>query len=125
MAYTNADLVLDVLAELFADSEGQSPTAYESDKILRRLDGIIASLATRNIIALTSDAIDDDAYDPLVKYVAEVVAPHVGSRPTDKAAKADAEAELRLVYRAPRGISANLKVDNGLIYRTRRWSISG
>lgn len=124
MAYDNTQLVADVLSELQALGGGQAVAAEDSDIILGRLEGIIASLATRNIIALTSDAIDDDAYDPLVKYVAEIVAPKFG-RPTDPAAKTAAEAELRLVYRAPRGISANLKVDNGLIYRARRWSISG
>lgn len=124
MPYDNTQLVNDVLSELLQVATGQAGSAEDSATILGRLDGILASLATRNIIALTSDSIDDDAYDPLVKYVAEVIAPKFG-RPTDPSAKMAAEAELRLVYRAPRGISSNLKVDNGLIYRTRRWSING
>lgn len=123
MAYDNAQLVIDVLSELLQVGSGQAVSAEDSEKVLSRLDGIIASLSTRNIIPLVSDAIDEDAYDPFVKYVAEIVAPAFG-RPTDPAAKMAAENELRVVYRSPRGMGATLRVDDALTYRNRRWSIA-
>lgn len=122
MPYTTEDLVLDVLSELQAGhGSGQPVSAEDSDKITRRLGGIFATLATRNIIALDEASIDDDAYDALVKYVAEIVAPAVASRPTDEAARRAAEDTLRTVYRSPRGITQMLKVDCALTFGQRRY----
>ncbi|KFC74513.1 hypothetical protein FG93_01099 [Bosea sp. LC85] len=124
MSQTKADLVREVLGELFSLASGQTPNADDAAWVEQRIEPALALLARKNVIYLAdAEAIADEAFDPLVTYLAQVCGPKFG-RPRDFAARQAAEDELRLVQRIGTGTGALLTVDPGLRRRRPR-SLTG
>lgn len=117
-----ADIIREVLGELFALGSGQTPSTEDSTWVEQRINLTLAGLAKRNIIYIADDeSVDDDAFDSLVTYLAEVCSPKFG-RPRDKAAMMQAQEDLRTIQRIGKGTSGILKMPNALAAtRTRRW----
>lgn len=121
MSQTKADLVREVLGELFSLASGQTPSAEDTAFVEQRIDPTLAALAARNVIYIAdSDDIDDAKFDALVAYLTEICGPKFG-RPRDAAAKAAAESELRTLQRIGKGTGQNLKTDPMLRTGARRW----
>ena len=116
MAYSQDDLIRDVLVELGKAEAGQPIEAEDRDLVLRRLAGIFARIQRLNIIEIDPNSIDDDAYDALVKYAAEVIAPAFG-RPTDEAVRRFHEDDLKRIWRINGGANLLLRVDRALSRR--------
>ena len=111
MSQTKADLVREVLGELFSLASGQTPSAEDTTWVEQRIDPTLAALAARNVIYIAdSDDIDDAKFDALVAYLTEICGPKFG-RPRDLAAKRAAESELRTLQRIGKGTGQNLKTD--------------
>lgn len=120
MSQTQTDLTTAVLEELGAVGSGQTASAEDTAAVVAKIDPALANLAARNSIYIPdSDDIPDEAFTPLVAYLAEICAPKFG-RPTNPAAKNAAEDELRLLTRIGRGTGEKLKVDRGLSTIGRR-----
>jgi hypothetical protein len=120
MAYTQTDLVREVLGELFSLASGQTPSADDVTWVTQRLASSLATLSSLNIYyILDAETVPDEAFNPLVTYVAEACAPKFG-RPRDMVAKKDAEDTLRTLQRIGKGDGLPLKADNALRYRRGR-----
>jgi hypothetical protein len=117
MAYVKADLTREALGELFSLASGQTPNSDETTWVEQRIDGVLASLARRNIYYL-ADATDipEEAFNALTTCVAEACAPKFG-RPRDYAARQMAEEELRKIARMDRAPGAPLRIDPALLLR--------
>lgn len=113
MAYDSNDLILDVLVELNKAEPGQPISDEDRATVERRIDGVLARLQRLNVIEIDRDSIDDDAYDALVKYMAEVVAPAFG-RATDELVRKFHEDDLKRIGRINGGANLMLRVDSAL-----------
>lgn len=121
MSQTKADLVREVLGELFSLASGQTPSAEDTAWVEQRIDPTLAALAQRNVIYIPdADDIADGVFDALVAYLTEICGPKFG-RPRDIAAKSAAERELRTLQRIGKGTGQNLKTDRVLRAGVRRW----
>jgi hypothetical protein len=118
MAYVKADLSREVLGELYSLASGQTPNAEDVTWVEQRINAVLASLASRNMyyLADADESIPDDAFNALVVCVAEAAAPKFG-RPRNYQAIAQAENELRLVYRMMNAPGPKLRVDSALMPR--------
>lgn len=122
MAYSTSDLILDVLVELNKAEAGQPISDEDRATVNRRLRAVFAELQRQNVITIDPDSIDDDAYNALVKYTAEVIAPAFG-RPTDEATKLFHENTLKRIDRINGGANLLLRVDVALQARRRTLSL--
>lgn len=119
MAYDQDDLAREVVAELFSLASGQPANTEDAARVVARIPGALAEMAGLNIIYIADgDSVPDAAFNAVVSYIAEILAPNFG-KPTDKAKKADAEARLRTIQRIGSGSGALLRVDRGLAARRR------
>ena len=99
MAYTKSDLTREVLGELFSLASGQTPNSDDTTWVEQRIEATLAALSMLNIYYMSdADEVPDEAFNPLVTYLAEVCAPKFG-RARDKAAQMMAENELRALQR--------------------------
>ena len=118
MPRTRDDLIRETLEELSALDATRVPEPEDAAKVGDRIDTTIADLAIRNVVYIAdADEIDDSVFNALVGYLAEICAPKFG-RVRDKAALADAEAQLRTIQRVGKGTGGTLRVDPAL--RPRR-----
>ncbi|WNJ88468.1 hypothetical protein [Bosea sp. 685] len=123
MSQTKADLVREVLGELFSLASGQVPSAEDTAFVEQRIDPALAALAKRNVIYIPdAEEIDDEVFDALVAYLAQICGPKFG-RPRDLAAKQMAEDELRTIQRIGGGTGRTLRIDSALLRRRRHGSI--
>lgn len=121
MAYTQDDLIREVVAELFSLASGQPANAEDAARVQMRIPGAIAEMAGLNIIYIADgDSVPDAAFNATVTYIAEILGPNFG-KPTDEAKKAAAEARLRTLQRIGKGTGQNLKTDSMLRAGARRW----
>lgn len=119
MAYVKADLTREVLGELFSLASGQTPNSDDTTWVEQRIEATLATLSALNIYYIIDvDTVPDDAFNPLVTYLAEVCAPKFG-RPRNDAAKMMAESDLRTLQRIGKGTGGTLRVDCGLSSRRR------
>ncbi len=123
MSQTKADLVREVLGELFSLASGQVPGAEDTAFVEQRIDPVLAGLAKRNIIYIPdAEEIDDEVFDALVAYLAQICGPKFG-RPRDLVAKQLAEGELRTIQRIGSGTGRMLRVESALVPRRRHGGI--
>lgn len=121
MAYTQDDLIREVIAELFGLATGQPASTEDAARVELRLPGAIAELNGLNIIYIADgDSVPDAAFNATVTYIAEILGPNFG-KPTDEAKKAAAESRLRTLQRIGKGTGQNLKTDRILRAGVRRW----
>jgi hypothetical protein len=117
MAYVKADLTREALGELFSLASGQTPNADDVTWVEQRIPAVLASLATRNIYYLIdADEVPDEAFNALAVCLAEAAAPKFG-RARNYQAVAQAEDELRRVYRMQNVPGPKLRVDSALMLR--------
>ncbi len=120
MAYTQDDLVREVLGELFSLASGQTPNADEVTWVEQRIDATLATLSGLNIFYVADgESVPDAAFNPLVTYLAEVCAPKFG-RARNEAVKKAAEDELRTLQRIGKGTGQKLRTDPMLRVGARR-----
>lgn len=120
MSQTQDELTDAVLNKLAAVGSGQTASAEDIARVVRKIKPSLAILAGNHSAYIPDpDDIDDALFLPLTAYVAEVCAPDFG-RPTDEAAKNNAEDEIRRLTRIGRGTGEPLKVDRGLAVIGRR-----
>lgn len=125
MAQDKAALVQEVLGELFSLASGQTPTTDDTAFVESRIDTTLAELAKRNVIYIPDpEAIEDEVFNALAAYMAQICGPKFG-RARDFAAKQAAEDELRTIQRIGRGTGAMLTVDRAARVRRGRFSITG
>lgn len=120
MAYTQADLVKRIAAELRALGTGQNVEIEDEEQIELMLPGIIAEVAGLNIFYIAdADSVPDAAFPAFVAYAAAILAPSygLGERPAERAM---AEDRLRVLQRIGKGTGGPLTVDTALKYRRRR-----
>lgn len=99
MAYTQADLIRELLATLGALDASNTPAAEDVAKITPRLADLCADLTARRVTpAVTLTAIADDVFSDLVVCLAERFAPQFG-RATDEERLKLAEGRLAHSYR--------------------------
>ncbi|SFJ54477.1 hypothetical protein SAMN05216304_109126 [Bosea sp. OK403] len=123
MSQTKADLVREVLGELFSLASGQVPSAEDTAFVEQRIDPTLAALAKRNVIYIPdAEEIEDEVFDALVAYLAQICGPKFG-RSRDLAAKQMAEDELRTVQRIGSGTGRMLRIDRALVSRRHYRSI--
>ena len=120
MAYTQDELAREIVAELFSLASGQPANAEDLARVVFRLPGVIAEMADLNIIYIPdADSVSDGAFNAVVTYAAQVLAPNFGL-PTDEAKKKAAENTLRTLQRIGKGTGQPLRVDRALSLRRHR-----
>lgn len=127
MSQAKADLVREVLGELFTLATGQTVNTDDSTWVEQRIETTLAGLAKLDVIYIAdSEDIPDEVFNPLVAYLAEICGPKFG-KPRNPAAKQAAEDELRTLQRIGSGKGGPLKIDAGLLTHRRRsyFRISG
>lgn len=119
MAQTKADLVREVMGELFSLASGQTVAADDQLWIEQRIQPTLDSLAGRNIVYVPdADDIDDAIFNHLAEYLALVCGPKFG-RPRDRASMVFIEEQLRTFERVNRAPRPPLRVDRALLQRRR------
>jgi hypothetical protein len=117
MPYVKADLTREVIGELFSLASGQTPNAEDVTWVDQRIEAVLASLAIRNFYYLIdADEVPAEAFNALVTCIAESCAPKFG-RQRNYQAIAQAEDELRRIYRMQQAPGAPLRMDNALRLR--------
>lgn len=120
MAYTQDDLVREVVAELFSLASGQPANAEDAARVALRIPGALAEMAGLNIIYIADgDSVPDAAFNATVTYIAEILGPNFG-KATDEAKKSGAERRLRTLQRIGKGTGKNLTTDPALRAGARR-----
>ena len=123
MSQTKADLVREVLGELFSLASGQTPNADDTTWVEQRIDPTLAGLAKRNVVYIAdSEDIADEVFNPLAAYLAEICGPKFG-RPRNPVSQKMAEDELRTIQRIGKGTGQPLRVDVALRPRRFRGSL--
>lgn len=101
MPRTRSDLIVRVLGLLGITETGQDPSAEDVELVDGYVDGKFAELARRRVFYVQADAtIDDEAFLPLAKIVANAVAPEFGL-PFDPNTDVREEARLREMQLEP------------------------
>lgn len=114
MTQTKADLVREVMGELFALASGQGVAPEDQTWVEQRIETTLASLATRNICYVAgADEIDDAVFNHLADYLAQVCAPKFG-RPRDRAAMVLIEEQIRTIERVNQAPKPPLRLDRAL-----------
>lgn len=123
MAYSQDELAREVVAEMFSLASGQPANPEDLARVNFRLPGVIAELTDLNIIYIADAAsVSDGAFNSVVTYAAQVLAPNFGL-PTDEVKKAAAENKLRTLQRIGSGNGEPLKVDRALVSRRRGFNV--
>lgn len=100
MPRTRQDFIARVLNELGAVGAGQTPDAEDVADIDARIESAFAELSGRRVYYVqNAEAIADEAFEPLVAYVANMASPAYG-QPKIDAVKMDAESRLRQLLRS-------------------------
>lgn len=117
---SKADLIEAVLQDLGVLQAGQTPDASDAALVGKRLERVLADLATRNVIYIPDgDEFDEQVSQHLTDILVEVCAPAFG-RTREASVTANAEARLRTIQRIGKGVpGARLKVDRALLIGNR------
>ena len=81
---TREDLIRRALVELKVLAAGQAPSAEDAQEVGREIGPLLSNLAKRGVYPFGSeDQIEDDAFVPLAKLLANSVAGSFGSQPDE------------------------------------------
>lgn len=109
MAYTQADLVREVIAELARLDTGQTPAAEDVARVEFSIPAILAEMSGLNIIYIADgNSVSDAAFRSVVTYIAQSIAPDF-LLPVDEERKQRAEKRLRALQRLGKGAGVDLK----------------
>lgn len=101
---------------------GATPATEEAELISGPLSTILADLAARNVIYIGNpNAIEDQYFEPLVRYVAKLLGPDFG-KDEDEAGVLRAERDLRKLARIGRGTGDTLRLDSSLLPQRRTFN---
>lgn len=119
MAYSQDDLIREVVAEVYGLASGQQPETEDAARVAARIPAALAEMGRLNIFYIPDgESVPDEAFNSVVTYIAQVLAPSF-LQPRNQDAQDIAESKLRTLQRLGRGTGQMLRVDRAL--SSRRW----